>query len=605
VTGENIRKESRTGSLAEVALTKISAEGDPSQTFAELTHRGESNCDISGWRLSSEKAGDYVFPAGTQLALGQVIRVYTDHYDAASGGFSFGRKAAIWRAAGDQATLLNSDGKTVHRLAYGDRFRPPITLEIAPTVEEVTGDCAPECVDFTVLQLNDVYDATPVEGGRRGGLARVATLRAQLEEENPNLISVLVGDFLSPSAIGATTGDGGRHMIEALNAMKLSHATIGNHEFDVGQDELLARIAESDFKWISSNVSTGEGEPFAGVARNEIIEFKNQGGCAVKIALIGVCIDLFKRPWISYQDPVDSAREQVRALEHCADVFLTMTHLTIDGDKRLGTEVPQLDVLFGGHEHEAASAIVGEDSTPIFKADSNARSACIHRFRFDTRTGVARVHTDLRQIDESIDEEPETAAVVHKWQSITYNTLRARGNEPLEVVGTATESLDGREAEVRSRPTNLTRLLTETFLQEVAEADCVILGAGQVRIDGIIPPGDILFYDVVRIFPVNSGLSLLKMPGHLIRMLLDHAEASKGTGAYVHVANITKEGESWRIGGHELVDHTMYKIVMTELPSAYLAAPPFKGTGTEKLFDTRDMRSILADRLRKDRAALS
>lgn len=594
-----------TQSTDRVILTTIAAEGEVAQTFVELVNHGEAVFDISGWRLRSPEAGDYVFPRGTRLEPHQVIRVYTNLYDADTGGFSFGRGEAIWRSAGGEGALLNGDGDIVSTLAYGDRARPPLTLEIAATVAEVTGAADPEFVDFTVLQLNDVYDVTPVEGGRRGGLARVATLRADLERENPNLLSVLVGDFLAPSAIGATTGDSGQHMIETLNAMKLSHAAIGNHEFDVGHDELLARIAESDFRWVSSNVSDGDGRPFAGVARNEIIEFTNPAGHSVRVALLGVCIDLFKSPWITYKDPIDSAREQVQALEHAADVFVTMTHLSIDEDKRLGAEVPRLDVLLGGHEHEAATAIVGDDATPIYKADSNARSVCIHRFRYDPRTGCARVHTELRQVDESLAEEPTTAAVVSKWQTITYNTLRAKGNEPLEVVGTATESLDGREAEVRSRPTNLTRLITETFLQEVPEADGVILGAGKVRIDGIIPPGDILFYDVVRIFPKNSGLSLLKMPGHLIRMLLDHAEASRGTGGYVHVANIAKDGDGWTIGGEPLVDETMYKIVMTELPVAYLAYPPFKGTGTEKLFDTRDMRSILADRLRRDRAALA
>ena len=38
---------------------------------------------------------------------------------------------------------------------------------------------------FTVLQLNDVYEITPVEAGRSGGLARVAGLRGQLLAEGP------------------------------------------------------------------------------------------------------------------------------------------------------------------------------------------------------------------------------------------------------------------------------------------------------------------------------------------------------------------------------------------------------------------------------------
>ena len=46
----------------------------------------------------------------------------------------------------------------------------------------------------TILHFNDVYEITPVEGGRSGGLARVATLRRRLLAENPNTFTLLAGD---------------------------------------------------------------------------------------------------------------------------------------------------------------------------------------------------------------------------------------------------------------------------------------------------------------------------------------------------------------------------------------------------------------------------
>lgn len=42
-----------------------------------------------------------------------------------------------------------------------------------------------ENVNITFLQLNDVYEITPVSGGKSGGLARVATLKQQLKRQNP------------------------------------------------------------------------------------------------------------------------------------------------------------------------------------------------------------------------------------------------------------------------------------------------------------------------------------------------------------------------------------------------------------------------------------
>lgn len=476
-----------------------------------------------------------------------------------------------------------------------------ITLRFAGSRDEVTRKEVPHVVDFTVLQLNDVYEVSPVEGGLRGGLARVATLRRRLHEENPNLVALMAGDFLAPSAMGATTGDAGLHMIEALNAMGLTHATMGNHELDLSQADLLLRIAESRFKWVVSNVSNGAGEPFEHALRNDVIEFANEGGEKARVALIGLCLDLAKKSWVKYQDPIACAREQVAALADKADVFLAMTHLTITQDEALGAQVPRLDVLLGGHEHEAARAIVGDDATPIFKADSNARTAFVHRFRFDTETRTTLLFSELVNIDASIEEEPETAAIVHKWETITYETLRAQGSEPLAVVGRATEPLNGAEADLRKGPTNLSRLIVETFLAEVPSADAVLLTAGQIRIDGVIPPGDIVYFDVVRIFPLGGKLTVLTMPGSMVRMLLELGAASKGQGGFMLLAGVRKDDSgAWLIKDAPLVDGTFYKIVSSELPASMLAYPPFKGTGTAKLYDTREMRAILTDRLRRD-----
>ena len=119
----------------------------------------------------------------------------------------------------------------------------------------VDGDAV---VEVTLLQINDVYEITPVEGGRSGGLARVATLRRRLLAENPDTFTLLAGDFVSPSALGTAKVDGetlaGKQMVSVLNALGLDVATFGNHEFDVKEAQLRERLAESKFRWTSANV---------------------------------------------------------------------------------------------------------------------------------------------------------------------------------------------------------------------------------------------------------------------------------------------------------------------------------------------------------------
>ena len=71
--------------------------------------------------------------------------------------------------------------------------------------------------------------------------------------------SSLAGDVLSPSLLSKYYS--GRQMVEALNAAKLDYATFGNHEFELPRDTLEARIAESNFKWLSSNCTQRRRHP--------------------------------------------------------------------------------------------------------------------------------------------------------------------------------------------------------------------------------------------------------------------------------------------------------------------------------------------------------
>ncbi|MEK7257743.1 MAG: metallophosphoesterase, partial [Bacteroidota bacterium] len=124
-------------------------------------------------------------------------------------------------------------------------------------------------VSFTILQLNDVYEIAPLEKGKVGGLARVATLRNQLHTETYNVLTVMAGDFVSPSLIGTLKYEDkrirGRQMVETMNALGVGLVTFGNHEFDIKESELQERMNESYFDWLGTNVlhqAGGKVEPF-------------------------------------------------------------------------------------------------------------------------------------------------------------------------------------------------------------------------------------------------------------------------------------------------------------------------------------------------------
>src|SRR5688572_2673216 len=157
------------------------------------------------------------------------------------------------------------------------RLVPPGTTPApAPIAAAAGGDA------IHILHFNDVYEITPVEAGKSGGLARVAALRRSLRDAFPSLITTLGGDFISPSALGTARVGGqrlnGRQMVSVLNAVGLDIAVLGNHEFDLGLDAFLARVSESRFTLLAANVTDSTGQPFAKVVPHTIVNVPVGGG---------------------------------------------------------------------------------------------------------------------------------------------------------------------------------------------------------------------------------------------------------------------------------------------------------------------------------------
>src|SRR5262249_37031074 len=79
---------------------------------------------------------------------------------------------------------------------------------------------------LTVLHFNDFYELTPKNGV--GGAAELMTLIERERAAHTNTLTVLGGDFLSPSVMSGITK--GAQMVDVLNAMGVDMVVFGNHE---------------------------------------------------------------------------------------------------------------------------------------------------------------------------------------------------------------------------------------------------------------------------------------------------------------------------------------------------------------------------------------
>lgn len=431
-------------------------------------------------------------------------------------------------------------------------------------------------VEFTILQINDVYEIAPIEGGAVGGLARVAQLKKDLLKENPNTIAVIAGDFLSPSLIATLKLNGeriaGLQMVEALNAMGMDYATFGNHEFDISDPKVLQRrIDQSEFRYVSSNAWFDDGQktrPFTQILDGQkqevppyaVHEFKTLNGKSAKVAIIGTVLPFNKADYVHYLPVEESFRKANQAAQKEADMVLGLTHLNMDEDIALAKAVPGLPLFMGGHEHVNLNHYI--ENTIITKADANAKTAYVHRVKLDLQTGLSDIQSTLVDIDASIPEEPKTAAIVERWQQQVGDILLGMGFEPKRPLMKTKTPLVCTEALIRTRPTNFGQLTCEAILQAFPDVDIPMINGGSMRLDDNLS-GQVIAYDILRTFPFGGAIVTTELPGSALNTILNTSLIDNlGEGGYFQLLEVSGERDQWRIKDQALDTNATYKIAL-------------------------------------------
>ncbi len=435
-------------------------------------------------------------------------------------------------------------------------------------------------IKLTFLQINDVYEIAPLEGGKIGGMARVETLHKKLLKENPNTFLFMAGDFLNPSLLGTMKYKGekirGKQMIDVMNAMNFDLVSFGNHEFDLKYKDLQKRFNESNFQWLSTNAmhknNDGSSRPFQ-VKRNGqkeeipriyILNVKDDDGTQVKIGFFAPCINSNPKKYVDYGDFYEASKNAYKNLENKTDFVVGLTHLKQEQDEMIAKMLPKVPLIMGGHEHTARLVPVG--NCKIAKADANARTAYVHRLTYDTKTKKLDIQSELVPMDTLIAFDDKVEGIVKKWTAILDDKIKTFVKNPNEVVFVANTPLDGRDTPIRSTQTNLGHLIAEAMAKAYDDqVDCAFFNGGSVRIDDQLK-GNITGVDVFRILPYGGPVLKVKMTGGLLEKTLKYGRLTKGKGSYLQHYKIKYEPETktWLIDGKPIDRTKIYTIATSD-----------------------------------------
>ncbi len=206
----------------------------------------------------------------------------------------------------------------------------------------------------TIMPLSPNLADTAVAG--RGGFLRRLELLRQQREQHPDLLYFDSGDFSQGSPY--YTLFRGDVEVGLMNRMGIDAATIGNHEFDFGMENMARLFRMANFPVVCSNYDF-IGTPLEGLVKPYVIIKRN----GVKIGVFGLApkldglVEKANCEGVVFLDPVKKALEMATFLKKKkkCDMVICISHLGWDIDLDDDVEMEQgsryIDLVLGGHSH--------------------------------------------------------------------------------------------------------------------------------------------------------------------------------------------------------------------------------------------------------------
>ncbi len=504
---------------------------------------------------------DLTQPVGRRIRLGVQGRpvLATDSFTLAlnsyrqegGGGYAMLRGAPVIYDRGESMRdLLAEEIRRLGTLNARDFFQanwaivPPDAQEAARAAFGGGGGTATAPVsqsDSTLLRVLAISDLhgqlTPrawdwSEGRLVGGaLALKSWMDSLARACGCSAVRLDAGDEMQGTPISNFTY--GRRTVDALNAIGIDAAAIGNHEFDWSVDTLRARMAGARYKFVSANI-TNE----AGTARPEWAEpwtLIQRGG--VKVAVIGLTTRETPTATaprnvrgLAFGDGAAAIRRVLPQARAAADFVIVVAHAgaicdstacrdeIVDVARALDSAA--VDLIVAGHTHRVVNTRI--NGIPIVEAGSNGRAVAVVDFVrvAGTRREVrARMETPWADVAR---RDPALADLLARAQR-DVDTIAARQIVPLKF---PLRREGGDYA--------LGRLIADAQ-RNIAKADVAIMNNGGIRAD--LPSGTITYGDLYEVQPFQNRLQRLTVKGDVLLQALEQVVAGD-RGPSAHVAGV-------------------------------------------------------------------
>ena len=398
-------------------------------------------------------------------------------------------------------------------------------------------------VEFSIVETSDVhgnyfpYDFINAKPGE-GSLSRISTFVKQLRQKKGNHRVLLVdnGDILQgqPSAYYYNYVDTtGAHLCaRMLNDMGYLCATLGNHDVETGHAVYDKWMDECGFAVLGANVyKRSEQRPYLTSYIQEEVD-------GVRIAVLGLITPTIPQ-WLpeylwanlDFKDATETAKRIVPIMRRAAkaDVVVVLIHSGVGPEHsqsrmldhcayQIAEQVPDVDVVFCGHDHRVANREILNDSTQqkvlVLNPGANAMRVAQADFTLglDAKGKVVKKQIKGKVVD--IKEQTPDQEFLNKFQK----DFEAVKQYTSQVIGYNKTNLDTRESFFGPSP-----FVDYIHSIQLAATGADISFAAPLSFDAAIPAGPIKMADLFNLYKYENQLLVLQLSGQEIKRYLEES----------------------------------------------------------------------------------
>ena len=393
--------------------------------------------------------------------------------------------------------------------------------------DEICDDCQESVIvviDFYVLNdLHGKFCDTPMQGG----VDELATYLNNAKKTDDNVILLSSGDMWQGSAESNLTG--GLLLTEWMNEMDFSAMTLGNHEYDWGEDAIRENLEVAEFPFLAINVYNRSTGALAEYCAPSVMVERD----GIQIGIIGAIGDCYSSVSSDMVENVEFKvgkeltslvkAESERLREAGADLIVYSLH---DGSGSSSSGLKNVsaysmsayydvalsdgyvDLVFEAHSHQSYTLI---DTHSVYHLQGGGENRGLSH----AEIGVNSVNGEKKVTKAEIvrpatyadlEDDPATETLEDKYRETI--------DRAYEVLGTLDRSYSSKELGDLAA-----ELYLEAGLKKWGETYDIVLGGGYLvtRSPYDLAGGECSYADLLSLFPFNNRLALCSVSGSKLK----------------------------------------------------------------------------------------